>query len=140
MHSEFVFKGVAVELELASELPSVLGNHIELQQVIMNLLINAVDAMATQGAASRRLYVATSCVEPTTVQASIRDSGPGIPAEQLPCLFEPFFTTKITGMGMGLAICRAIIEAHEGRLWVKNNPDCGATFYLALPAYLAHSP
>ena len=135
MHSEFVFKGVAVDLELISELPSVLGNRIELQQVIMNLLINAVDAMAGQPPGLRRLHVTTFCGEPKTVQASIRDSGPGIPNEQLPRLFEPFFTTKATGMGMGLAICRAIIEAHEGRLWVKNNADCGTTFHLILPAH-----
>lgn len=132
MHSEFVFKGVTLDLSLASDLPPVVGNHIELQQVIMNLFINAVDALAAQVPSSRCLQVIT-CEESTTIHASIRDSGPGIPPEQLPRLFEPFFTTKATGMGLGLAICRSIIEAHEGRLWAKNNPDGGATFHLTLP-------
>ena len=134
MRSVFVFQGVVLELELASELPPVLGNPIELQQVIMNLLINAVDAMADQPSGVRRLQVSTSCAEGTAVRAAIRDSGSGIPAEQLPRLFEPFFTTKAAGMGLGLAICRAIIEAHEGRLWANNNAEGGATFHLLLPA------
>ena len=133
MHSEFVFKGVTLDLRLASDLPPVAGNHIELQQVIMNLFINAVDALAAQAPGSRCLQVTTTCEESTTIHASVHDSGPGIPPEQLPCLFEPFFTTKAAGMGLGLAICRSIIEAHEGRLWAKNNPDGGATFHLTLP-------
>ena len=101
----------------------------------MNLLINAVDAMAGQAPASRRLRVTTACPDPARVLVSICDSGPGIPAEQLPRLFEPFFTTKPAGMGLGLAICRAIVEAHEGRLWVNNNPGGGATFHLELPVH-----
>ena len=135
MHSEFVFKKVTLNLELAADLPEVLGNPIELQQVIMNLLINAVEAMAAQVQGPRILHVKTFSDPRSTVNAFIRDTGPGIAPEQLPRLFEPFFTTKISGMGLGLAICRSLIEAHEGRLWADNNPDAGATFYLVLPAY-----
>jgi PAS domain S-box-containing protein len=139
MHGEFQSKGVSVELALAPTLPRVLGNHIELQQVLINLLVNALDAMATQEPAARRLHVATFSPQPKIVHAAVRDRGPGIAPEQLPRLFEAFYTTKPAGIGMGLAICRAIIEAHEGRLWAENNPDRGATFHLALPA-CSHPP
>jgi signal transduction histidine kinase len=134
MHSEFLFRGAALELALAPGLPLVQANQVELQQVLINLLVNALDAMAAQDPASRRLYISTFSPEPKTVCAAVRDYGPGIAAEQLPRLFEAFYTTKPTGLGMGLAICRAIIEAHDGRLWAENNPDGGATFHLALPA------
>ena len=134
MRNDFVLKGVSLELELAPDLPLILGNQIELQQVIINLVVNALDAMAAQPPDSRRLHLATFNLDAKTVGAAIRDFGPGIPSEQLPRLFEPFFTTKAAGMGMGLAICRSIMEAHAGRLWGENNPSGGTTFHLALPA------
>lgn len=134
MRSEFALKGVALELALSPDVLLVLGNQVELQQVLINLIINALEAMADQPPNSRRLHLATFSPDANSVQVAIRDFGPGLAPEQLPRLFEPFFTTKATGMGMGLAICRSIVEGHEGRLWGENNPDGGATFHLALPA------
>jgi PAS domain S-box-containing protein len=133
MQSEFLLKGVSVRLDLEAALPLVSGDSIQLQQVVINLLANAVDATAAQEADARRLHIATACGEPGTVRISFRDSGTGFTAEQLSRVGEPFFTTKPTGMGMGLAISRSIIEAHGGRLWAENNPDRGATFHLILP-------
>lgn len=133
LRSEFVLKGAALLVELAPELPGVLGNRIELQQVVLNLILNALEAMARLPRSTRQLHISTERESPTLVRASFRDSGPGISEPQLSRLFEPFFTTKPGGMGMGLSICQSIIEAHDGRLWVVNNPDRGATFHFALP-------
>ncbi len=130
MRSEFVRKGVSLELALAPGMGRVLGKQVELQQVLINLIVNALEAMADQPGHARRLQLATFSPDAKSVQATIRDFGPGLALAQLPRLFEPFFTTKPGG----LAICRSIIEAHEGRLWGENNADGGATFHLALPA------
>lgn len=134
MRSQCALHGVTVEAALAPGLPLVLGSPIELQQVFMNLFVNALDAMAAQPPDARRLHLATFTQPPDRVCAIVRDTGPGIAPEALPGLFEPFVTTKPTGIGMGLAICRSIVEAHAGRLWVETNPGGGAAFHLALPA------
>lgn len=139
MHSEFVFKGVDLRLELDPGLPRVPGNQVELQQVILNLAINAVEAMAANPDSPRRLVIRTWSEASQTVRVSISDSGPGLTLEQLARVFEPFFTTKPGGMGMGLALSQSIIQEHAGRLWAVNNPEGGATFHLALPA-LCNSP
>jgi C4-dicarboxylate-specific signal transduction histidine kinase len=133
LHSEFVLQETPVQLELAPGLPSVWGNRIELQQVVLNLIVNALEAMAVLPRASRGVQVRTCRENTDSVRVSIGDSGPGIPEAELSRLFEPFFTTKAAGMGMGLAICHGIIEAHGGRLWAVNNPEGGATFHLTLP-------
>jgi len=133
LHSEFVLKEVEARLELERHLPPILGNQVELQQVILNLITNALEAMTQCEPGARRLRVSTSWNPPNGVHAAVRDCGSGIARDQLDRIFEPFFTTKKSGMGMGLAICRSIIEGHGGQLWAENNPDRGATFHLTLP-------
>ena len=135
LRSEFVVKGVSTQLQLARALPKVLGDHIGLQQVVVNLVVNALEAMAELRPASRCLHISTSRETTALIRVSFRDFGPGISEPQLSRLFEPFFTTKADGMGMGLAISRSIIEAHDGCLGAANNPDGGATFHFTLPIH-----
>jgi two-component system sensor kinase FixL len=135
MRSEFVLKEVSLQLDLDAALPTVSGDYVQLQLVVINLIVNALDAMAARQSGARRLHIGTACGEPNTVRVSVRDSGTGLSVEQLGRVGEPFFTTKPAGMGMGLAISRSILEAHGGRLWAENDPDCGATFHLALPVF-----
>ncbi|HEX7862236.1 MAG TPA: PAS domain-containing protein [Verrucomicrobiae bacterium] len=135
LHSELISKGTSLRLELAPGLPSVWGNRIELQQVLLNLIINALEAMSSVPPTARVLQIRTRLEEPALVQVSVRDSGPGVAAAQFTRLFKPFVTTKATGMGMGLAICQSLIEAHHGRLWAANNPEGGATLHLTLPTH-----
>ena len=105
----------------------------QIQQVILNLAMNAIDAMQDEPAWQRHLHVTLTHDTAGTAQVAVRDSGPGIPADQQAKLFEAFWTTKKQGMGIGLAVSRSIIESHGGRLWFANNPDRGATFSFTLP-------
>ena len=140
LRSEFVLKGTSTRLHLEPALPKVLGDRIALQQVVLNLIVNALEAMVEVPPASRTLHISTGQESPTMIRASFRDFGPGIPEPQLSRLFEPFFTTKANGMGMGLAIAQSIIEAHGGGLQAVNNPDRGATFHLTLPIHHRRQP
>ena len=123
---------VKLTLELSRSVPGVRGDRVQLQQVLLNLILNAMDAM--NGCEAGRRCVAV-CVRPREeeVEVAVSDSGHGISADNVKRLFEPFFTTKPSGMGLGLAISRTIIEAHGGRLWAENNPEGGATFRFTLP-------
>jgi signal transduction histidine kinase len=111
---------------------SIRGDRIQLQQVIVNLIVNAMDAMTAQPSAERRIFVSTARVD-EFAEISVSDTGPGIPPAMTKEVFERFFTTKPHGMGMGLAIARTIVEAHNGRIWVENKVEGGATFNVRLP-------
>jgi PAS domain S-box-containing protein len=132
--ADCVSRGVSLHCELAATLPSVLGDRVQLQQVLLNLVINACDAMSDCDPPDRRISVTTATDKDTTVRISISDCGHGIPPEQMDRLFEPFYTTKAQGLGLGLTICRSIVAAHGGRLWAENNPKRGAKFCMSLPA------
>jgi C4-dicarboxylate-specific signal transduction histidine kinase len=132
LRSELILQRIASQLNLAPGLETVSGNRVELQQVIMNLVLNAMDAMASTDFEARWLVIETRSNEPGEVQVSVRDAGQGIDPSVAGRLFEPFVTTKASGMGMGLSVSRTIIEAHGGRMWAANNPDRGATFHFAL--------
>lgn len=125
---------VRLRLALSESLPSVRADGIQLQQVILNLIRNGVDAMADTEPETRELLVRTASNARGEVEVSIIDAGCGVPAAAEPGLFEPFFTTKETGMGMGLSISRTIVEAHGGRMWFMRNPGRGSTFGFTLPA------
>jgi PAS domain S-box-containing protein len=125
LHHELQDKGVVVSLDLTRELPQIVGDRTQLQQVIVNLTINAVQAVTQLAPAHRSVAVRTLLSDPETVCCSIEDSGPGIDPEHLPRVFDSFFTTKDSGMGMGLAICQSIVEAHGGRIRADNNSTLG---------------
>ena len=121
-----------LNVELENSLPLIHGDRIQLQQVLLNLISNSFDAMEkNQG--SREMLIRTFRKDPKTIIVSLKDSGCGIPQQNLSKLFDHFFTSKTDGLGMGLSISRSIVEAHGGHLDVENNPDCGATFYFTLP-------
>jgi signal transduction histidine kinase len=128
---------VEVQTLLVEDLPSVLGDRVQLQQVLLNLIINAVEAMSSITDRARVLTVRSEWREgPETVAVTVRDSGIGVDPRRAERLFDAFFTTKTEGMGMGLSICRNIVSAHGGRLSSANNDDHGATFEFTLPAYV----
>jgi len=126
-------KGVALVAGFAPSLPAVIGDRVQLQQVLVNLVMNACDAMTDNAPSDRRLVVSTELSNGQGVLCSVSDLGQGIPAEKLEQVFNPFFTTKTHGLGLGLSVCRSIIEAHGGRLWASNNPERGATFHFTIP-------
>jgi C4-dicarboxylate-specific signal transduction histidine kinase len=122
---------ILLRAELASDLPSILGDRVQLQQVLMNLMINGIDAMKEVNGA-RELAV-RSQTENEQVLVSVSDSGVGLPAQHADQIFNPFFTTKSHGTGMGLRISRSIVESHGGRLWATDNFPRGASFHFGLP-------
>jgi len=133
LRSDFIIRNIAVNNELASNLPHVMGDRIQLQQVIMNLILNGVQSMKETPPEERVLTVRAVPHMGDTIQVNIDDNGTGIRDEDLEKIFAPFFTTRPDGLGMGLAISRSIIKAHGGRLWAENNPLLGATFHINLP-------
>jgi PAS domain S-box-containing protein len=137
VRSDLINQRVAVQVEVAPDLPLVDGDDVQLQQVLLNLVVNGCDAMADVEIIDRRLLVRTELGDPKVVWVSITDQGCGIPPEKIERIFEPFFTTKEIGMGLGLAVCRTIISAHGGKLWAVNNPKLGATLQFTLPAITA---
>jgi PAS domain S-box-containing protein len=137
VRSDLINQHVAVQVELVPDLPLVDGDEVQLQQVLLNLLVNACDAMAGVEIVDRRLLVRTELGDHKVVWVSITDQGCGIPPEKIERIFEPFFTTKEVGTGLGLAVCRTIISAHGGELWAVNNPKRGATLQFTLPAITA---
>jgi signal transduction histidine kinase len=131
---EMESRQVLPRIELASALPPILGDRVQLQQVIINLVMNGVEAMQSVSDRPRELVLRSQQHENHRVLITVTDSGVGISAENADRLFNAFFTTKSSGMGMGLSICRSIVEAHGGRLWTTANVPHGATFQFTLPA------
>ena len=116
----------------AADLPPVLGDRVHLQQVLLNLLVNAMDALETVPPENRLVELAARESDPLTVEINVTDSGPGIPPDKIGRVLEPFFTTKADGMGMGLAVSKTIVEAHQGKLSVENAAGGGACFKFTL--------
>ena len=133
MRSEAVKHGVSILTELADPLPVVEADRVQLQQVLLNLIVNALEAMGADDEGPKELLISTGKVEPSGALVAVQDSGPGLEALMLERVFESFYTTKPTGFGLGLSICRSIIEAHGGRLWASKNQGRGATFQFTLP-------
>jgi two-component system, LuxR family, sensor kinase FixL len=132
MRGDLINRNVTVDTDLAQNLPAVTGDRVQLQQVLLNLALNGCDAMADYNFQERRLLIASQW-ENGAVRVSVSDSGCGIPEEKMEQVFERFFTTKKKGMGLGLSVCRTIINAHRGKIWATNNGGCGATFHFSLP-------
>src|SRR6185295_5356179 len=126
--SELQRSGVVLRQELAADLPAAAGDRVQLQQVILNLILNASDAMRAIHDRPRSLLVSTAREDARRVRLSVRDSGVGIDPQNVEKLFDSFYTTKSNGMGVGLSISRSIIESHKGRLWASVNDGPGATF------------
>jgi signal transduction histidine kinase len=124
---------VAVQTDLSPQLPQVIGDRIQLQQVLLNLITNAIDSMANEDT-SRVLSIKSEVQDGGGVMISVADTGKGIDSQDVDRIFNPLFTTKSGGMGMGLSICRSIIETHEGRLWVVGNTPRGVVFKFLLRA------
>jgi C4-dicarboxylate-specific signal transduction histidine kinase len=140
--SELSKNRVVVQMELAKDLPVVQGDRVQLRQVILNLIVNAVEAMSQVGEGHRDMLISTVS-GPGSVRIAIQDSGPGLPQGGSEQVFKAFYTTKPTGLGMGLSICRSIVEAHGGSLWAAPNGPHGAVFCFTLPVEkkaLAKSP
>jgi C4-dicarboxylate-specific signal transduction histidine kinase len=125
---------VAIEFQLSPDVPNVLGDSIQLQQVVLNLIVNGIEAMNSVADRPRKLVIRTQPQSGGQIRVSVQDSGVGVTADVMGRLFEPFFTTRAKGMGMGLPISRSIIEAHGGKLWAESNGSGGAIFSFTLPS------
>jgi NO-binding membrane sensor protein with MHYT domain len=136
LRSEAMRYAISVRTELAADLPHVMGDRVQLQQVTMNLIINSIDAMKDVDG-TRELDISSQRAENEQVMISVSDTGVGLPPQQANQIFNAFFTTKLHGIGMGLSISRSIVEAHHGRLWAADNSPRGASFYLLLPTKVA---
>jgi signal transduction histidine kinase len=130
---EIVKNGVSVQTQLAESLPLIQGDRVQLQQVILNLIINAIEAMSAVSEGARELLISTGKDASGGVLVTVRDSGPGLNPDSFARLFGAFYTTKPGGMGMGLSICRSIVEAHGGRIWASPSADQGTVLQCILP-------
>jgi C4-dicarboxylate-specific signal transduction histidine kinase len=126
--------GVSARTQLADGLPPIEGDRVQLQQVILNLVVNAIEAISAMNEPARELLLSTEEAEPCVVRVAVQDSGGGLAPAAVDCLFEAFYTTKPNGLGLGLSICRSIVEAHGGRLWASANEPRGAVFQFTVPA------
>ena len=134
VRNDLVNRGVTAQMELAPDPPAISGDRVQLQQVVINMVMNACHAMTEAAPADRALVLRTTVSDGEGVRVEITDRGCGIPPEHLERIFAPFFTTRPEGMGMGLAVCRTIISAHGGKMGARNNAERGATFYFTIPA------
>ncbi len=138
-HSDLVVRGVDVICTFADGLPQVSGDRVQIQQVLLNLVLNAAEAMAGNAPRDRRLYISL-IREGRELKVAVADCGTGIAPDQLERIFEAFYTTKRNGLGLGLAICRSIVAAHGGRLWAASDGNRGSTFYFTLPEAQYRNP
>jgi PAS domain S-box-containing protein len=136
LRGEATRQSISVRMELATDLPQIMGDRVQLQQVMMNLMMNSIDAMKAMDGA-RELGIKSQRMENEQLLVSVSDTGVGLPPGQADQIFNAFFTTKAHGTGMGLRICRSIVESHGGRLWAANNSSRGASFHFALPTEVA---
>ncbi|UCC99787.1 MAG: GHKL domain-containing protein, partial [Phycisphaerales bacterium] len=134
LNSEFVMQNLNIHLDLSKTIPDVMGNQIQLQQVLINLIINAIQAMQQRKKADRSISIITSRENESRIRVSVEDSGPGLDPEQLEVIFEPLISKRPEGLGMGLSICRSIVQAYGGRIWAENKPSGGARISFTLPA------
>lgn len=134
MNSDLLNHGITVATDLDEHLPVVSGDRVQIQQVMLNLIMNASDVMAGNAPGTRRLSIHVASANGQGVSIKVSDQGPGIAAGNLEQVFTPFYTTKPTGMGLGLTVCRTIVGAHGGRLWATNNDDRGASFHVLIPS------
>jgi PAS domain S-box-containing protein len=132
MRADAVSRHVQLKVDIADDLPSVRGDRVHLQQVLLNLVLNGMDALNGANGETRRVTVTARLGGARIVEVAVADTGPGIPTDVMPNVFDPFFSTKTNGMGMGLSISRTIVQAHGGQLWAENN-HCGATLRFTLP-------
>lgn len=133
LHGELVSHRVGLDVSIPLSLPAVLVGRVELQQVLLNLILNAVDAMNAETVQCRKISI-SAAADGARVRISVRDHGPGIPDDAMASIFRPFYTTKAQGLGMGLAICRSLMESYDGTLRAENHPEGGAVFHIDLPA------
>jgi len=133
VYNDLAIREVKLSTQLAPGLPALLGDTVQLQQVIINLVMNASHVLEVMDSGERRIIITTKCQGKRMIEITVTDSGPGIDEEILDQIFQPFFSTRKEGLGMGLAINRTIVEAHGGRLWAENSPDQGAVFHITLP-------
>jgi signal transduction histidine kinase len=132
LRSEAMRHNISIRTELAADLPQIIGDRVQLQQVTMNLIVNSIDAMREVDG-RRELTIKSQRTENEQLQVSVSDTGIGLPSQQAEQIFNAFFTTKTHGTGMGLRISRSIIDSHGGRLWAADNFPRGATFHFTLP-------
>jgi signal transduction histidine kinase len=139
VRGELQGQGIVVQTGLTKPLPLVLGHNGELQQVILNLVRNAAEAMDGACGRPRVLRVESAIYDSDNVLVAVEDSGTGIDQNDINRIFDLFYTTKLQGMGMGLSICRSIVESHGGRIWASSSTDRGSVFSLQLPTYKARA-
>jgi two-component system sensor kinase FixL len=139
MSRELMARAVRVVTEFTADLPPIVGDRVQLQQVLINLILNANDAMSREAENARTLTLSSNRVENRSVQISVTDTGSGIPPGDEETVFEPYHTTKAQGLGLGLSLSRSIIRAHGGRMWAENRTAAGATFYFTIPEWENHA-
>jgi two-component system sensor kinase FixL len=133
VHSDAILLNINLVMSLSNDLPAVHGDKVQLQQVVLNLLLNAFDAMKDCPPAEREVQLRVKSDGVGFIEAAVRDCGTGLSSDTMDKIFQPFYSTKRDGLGMGLSICRSIIGAHGGRLWAENNSYHGATFHFTVP-------
>jgi two-component system, LuxR family, sensor kinase FixL len=133
VHSDAILQNIRISLELEENLPLVRGDRVQLQQVVLNIMLNAFDAMKECLPSERKVKLQARANGEESIKVAVTDRGTGLKGDNLEKIFQPFYTSKRDGLGMGLSICRSIIEAHGGHLWAKNNNSTGATFYFTIP-------